>query len=158
MNAIESIYSLMVHPQNVQLYNGQLQNVQLPDIQLQNVQFVNLKTCFKNQRPKARHIWCGPCDEMRGPSIYWCGDTLNVNRKTHQNSCVWLGDTDRHSVCLPYLLKNRLVFSPSIPEKEIFFFKRKLQISNKPRSSQSKIYLENLPPSWPPSVLIVFYF
>jgi hypothetical protein len=39
------------------------------------------------------------------------------------------------------------------------FFKRKLQvqIKNKPRSSRFEIYLENLPPSQPPSVLTVFH-
>ncbi len=52
------------------------------------------------------------------PSIYWRGDALYVNRKIHQNSCAWLGNTDQHSVRLPYLLKNRLVLGPYRPEKE----------------------------------------
>ncbi len=53
------------------------------------------------------------------PSIYWRGDDLYVKRKIHRNGCAWLGDTDRHSVRLPYLLKNHLVFVPYRPEKEI---------------------------------------
>jgi hypothetical protein len=53
------------------------------------------------------------------PSIYWREDALYVNIKIHRNSCAWLGDTDRHSVRLPYLLKNCLVFGPYRPEKEI---------------------------------------
>jgi hypothetical protein len=54
------------------------------------------------------------------PSIYIRGDAFHVNRKIHRNSCAWLGDTDRHSVRLPYLLQNRLVFSPYRPEKELY--------------------------------------
>ena len=78
-----------------------------------------------------------------GASIYWRNDKRDVR------TC---------SVHVPYLLKNCLVFGLYRPEKDMCFKRKlKVQILNKTRSSESEAYLENLPPSWPPSVLIIFY-
>ncbi len=77
--------------------------------------------------PNSVRIACMMAQEVIVPSIYWRGNALYVNRKTHRNSCAWLGDSDRHSVRLPYLLKNRCVFGPYRSEKKIFYFNKNVK-------------------------------
>ncbi len=91
--------------------------------------------------------YCLVTQEVIVPSIYWRGDVLYVNRK------VWLDDTDRHSVRLPYLLRNPLVFGPYRPEKEIFYLNKngkfKFQIDldrHGPRPILNDSHLAGLPP------------
>ncbi len=54
-----------------------------------------------------------------------------MNSKHDRTAVHRLKDMDGHSVCVSYLLKNRLVFGPYGPEKEICFLNEKAMFKRK---------------------------